>query len=80
MLDKLFFKAHVENETERLVPYPVLFFKKASNKQEQLVSTLFSIYFGSSRLGHAQKTNCLNLQTVDPDICSVLNFYERVLD
>ena len=28
--------------------------------------------FGSPRLGHTIKANCIKLQTVDPEICSIL--------
>ena len=36
-------------------------------KKKQVASTLVSVYFGSSRLGHTIKTNCITLQTVDPE-------------
>ena len=35
-----------------------------------MVSTLVSIYFGSPRLGYTRKTNCIELQIVDPEISS----------
>ena len=39
-------------------------------KKRLLVSTLVSIYFGSPRLGYTRKTNCIELQIVDPEISS----------
>ena len=39
-----------------------------------MVSTLVLIYFGSPQLKHTIKTNCINVQTVDPDTWSVLIF------
>ena len=40
-----------------------------------MVSTLVSICFTSPRLGHTIKTNCMKLQTVDPDFdFDFLNF------
>ena len=43
-------------------------------KREQVFSTLVSISFGSPRLEHATKTNCMKLQTVDPELYSILTF------
>ena len=33
---------------------------------------LASIYFSSPELGHTIKTNCINVETVDTEICSIL--------
>ena len=38
-------------------------------KQEQVVSTLVLIYFGSPWLGHRIKTNHIKIHTVNPEIC-----------
>ena len=35
-----------------------------------MVSTLVSLCFGSSRLGHTVKTNCIKL---NPEICSIFD-------
>ena len=37
-------------------------------RKKQVVSTLVSIYFGSPRLGHRVKSNCIKFQTVDLEI------------
>ena len=41
-----------------------------------MVSTLILIYLGKRRLGHAMKTNFITFETVDPEKCSILIFYE----
>ena len=53
-----FLKNHTENEAGQLVPGP--FF---------LIS-IISIHFCSPRLRHTIQTNCINIQTIDPEICS----------
>ena len=45
---------------------------KCSNTQ--VVGTLVSIYFGSPRLGHTIETNDVKLETVDPEIYSIVSF------
>ena len=47
---------------------------KCSNTLEQEVGTLVSIYFGSPRLGHTIETNDVKLETVDPEIYSIVSF------
>ena len=42
-----------------------------------MVITLVSICFDSPRLGHAIKTNCMKLQTVDPELYSILIFFKK---
>ena len=39
-----------------------------------MVSTLVSTCFGSPHLRHTIKTNIMKLQTVEPEICSILIF------
>ena len=39
-----------------------------------MVNTLVSAYLGSLQLGHTIKVNCIEFQTVDPEICSILSF------
>ena len=51
-----------------------LFFKKLFMKQKQVVGILVSISFGSSQLEHTIKANCMKLQTVDPEIWTILIF------
>ena len=67
-----FFKNHAENDSERLVRGLFFFFflkkKELYMKQKQVVSTLVSIYFGNHWLWHTIKTNCMKLQTVDPEM------------
>ena len=45
--------------------------------KKQVVSKLVSICFGSPWLGLKIKTNCMNLQVVDPEISSVLIFFKE---
>ena len=37
-----------------------------------------TIYFGSPQLQHAIKINWIKLQTLDPEICSIFIFKQRV--
>ena len=66
-----FFKNQAENEAERIVPDLFLFFKNALNEVEQVICTLVSISFNSSRLGRTIKRNCIKDWNVDLKICSV---------
>ena len=74
---QFFFENHAENKVQGLVPDLFLFFEKALY---QVLCTLVSIYLDSPPLGHTIKTNCLKHQSVDPEICSIPIFYERVWD
>ena len=40
----------------------------------QVISTLVSIYFGVHRFGDTIKQTEKKIQTVDPEICSILIF------
>ena len=62
------FKNNAGNETGRLVPNLFLFLKKALFRQKQVINTLVLIYFSSSWLRHTIKTNCIKVQTVDPQM------------
>ena len=42
--------------------------------KKQVVCTLVAIYFDSLQLGHPIKTNHIKLQTIDPELCSILIF------
>ena len=66
-------KNHAENETGRLVPDLFLFSKKGSSDIKVSGQHLkVSIYFGSPRVGHTIKTNCMKLQAADSEIYSIL--------
>ena len=54
------------------------FKKKIISTKKQVVSMLVSTYFGNPRLGYTIKTNCIKIQTVDPEIWSILIFEKRV--
>ena len=71
-----FFKSHAENDAWRLVPYLFLFFfkKKASGLQLS-----FNI-FRQPSTWYTIKTSCIKLQTIDPEIYSILIFQKRVWD
>ena len=45
-----------------------------------MVNTLVLTSFGRAQLGHTTKTNLITFQTVDPEICSTLNFHKSVWD
>ena len=65
------FKNHAENEAGRLVPDVFLFFKKALYEVKASSLQLnFNIFRQSSTL-HTIKTNCSELKTIDPEICSI---------
>ena len=48
-------------------------------KYKQVVRSLVSVCFGSPPLGHTKKTNCMKLQTVDPEIFPNLIFLKKGL-
>ena len=57
------------------------FLKRFNIWRKQVVSSLVSIYiFRQPSTCHAIKTNCINLQAIDPEICSILIFLKRVWD
>ena len=45
-----------------------------------MIGTLVLIYFTRLRLGNTMKAEVITIQTVDPEICSILIFYKRVLE
>ena len=66
----LFLQNHVENKERRLVPDLFVFKKalgtvKASGQHPS---------FNAPRLRHTIKINFITLQTVEPEICSILGF------
>ena len=69
-------KNHAEKEAGKLVPDLRLFFKKAFKE----VKAKGLLYFGGPRLGHTIKIKCIQFQTVDPEICSILIFLKRIWD
>ena len=62
-----------------LVTDHFLYFKKTLQKIKASGS-LVLIYFGRPQLRHKINRNCMTFQTVDPEICSILIFYNRVWD
>ena len=83
---------HAENEAEILVPdlffcfsSRTLFFILAKFFFRPLFFILGNIFFQlsfdifrQSSIQDAIKTNCIKLQTIDPEICSNLNFQKRI--
>ena len=75
-----FFKNYAENEAGKLVPDLCLFLK---NSQYEVKAYGLQLGFIRSReplTCNTVKTNCIKLQTIDPEICSILIFQERVWD
>ena len=76
-----FLQKSCKKEAERLGPELFLIFlKKLHIQEKQVVCTLVLIYFGRPRLGHTIKTNFITFQTVDPEICPISIFCERMWD
>ena len=73
---KILFKNHAENEADILVPDLFLLVRKALSEEKKV--SLVSISFGSPRLGDTIKTNCMKLQTLNPEILSILIFKKMV--
>ena len=51
--------------------------KKSLMKDFIFCAVLVSIYFGNPQLWYTIKTNCKNVQTVGPGICSILIFLKK---
>ena len=62
------YKNYAENKAGRLVPDHILFFEK--DLQEVKASDLYLSYnvFQQHSTWHTIKTNCVKLQTIDPDM------------
>ena len=56
------------------------FFKKALNQVKESDLQLSLNIIRQFTTWHTIKTNCIKLQTTDPEICSILIFYKRVWD
>ena len=61
----IFFRNHPDNDAESLVP-DLFLLNKLRIRSEQVVSTLFLIYFGRPQLGHTINVNFTTFQAVDP--------------
>ena len=59
------------NKARKLVPSLFVFFKKALYELKTSGSTLVSICFCCPRLRHKIKTNCMKIQAIDLEICSI---------
>ena len=69
----IFLQNHAENEAGIL--------KNASyNVKKQVTNTFVLIYFGRPQLGHTMTTNLKTIQTVHPEVCSILIFHKRIWD
>ena len=55
-----------------LLPATFCFLTAVIWSKKKVVKNLVSIFIGSPWLRHAVKTNCVKLQTIDPEICSKL--------
>ena len=69
---------HAENETGRLVPDLFLFFKKALHKVQTSGLELGFTLFREPQIKDTIKTNFRKLQTIDPEIYSILTFQKGV--
>ena len=72
-----FLKNHTENETGRLVPDLFLFFEKSLCEVKANDLELNFSIFQQSSTRHMIKANCIKLQTIDPEISSILVFQKR---
>ena len=73
-----FFKNHAENEAGRLVPDLFLVFRKALCEVKARVLQLSFNIFLQPSTWHIIKRNYIELQNIDPEICSILFFKKRV--
>ena len=73
-----FFKNHEENLLGELVPDFFLFFKKTLYVMKASGLQLSFNIFRQPSTSHTVKLNCIKFQTIDPQICSILNFQKRV--
>ena len=70
----IFLQNNAENDAKRLVPDHFLFFKKAlCEAKANLVSML-----QQPSTWHTIKTSSIKLQTIVPEICSILTFQKRL--
>ena len=74
----ILFKNHVQNETRMLIRKLFLFFKRAFYEERAGGLQLSFNIFWQSSTWHTIKTSCIQFQTTDPDICSILIFQKRV--
>ena len=72
------FKNHAENEAGTIVPYLFLFFEKALYEAKSSGVQLSQNLFQQPSTFNSIKTNCMKLQTTDPEICSILIFQKSV--
>ena len=70
----IFFKTYAENEAQELVPDRFLFFKKALHQVKASGLQLDFTIFRQPSNQHTVDTNCLNIYTIVPEICSTLIF------
>ena len=76
---KIFYlKNHAENEARRLIPDLFLFFKKALYKAKASGLQLGFTIFRQPLNQYTIKANFIKLQTIDPEIYSILIFQSRV--
>ena len=75
-----FFKNHAENEAESLLTDHFFNFKKALYKLKASSQHFSLNTFCRPRLGQTIKTNLKRIQTVDPEIFSILIFHKKVCD
>ena len=76
----IFLQSYAENEAGRLVPDLFLFFKKAQYEVKASGLQLSFVILRKSSTCHTIKINCIKLQIIDPEICSILIFQKRIWD
>ena len=69
-----FFKNHAENEAGRPAPDVFLVFKSFIYEVKAIGLQLSFIIFCQPLTWHAIERNCIKLQAIDPEICSILIF------
>ena len=65
-------------QVERLVPDLYFLFKKALYEEKTRCLQLSFNIFSQPFTQHTIKTKCIKLLTIDPEICSILIFQQRV--
>ena len=63
-----------QNDARRLVPDLFFFFRKALYEAKTISLQLSFNIFRESSTWHTIETNCTKLETIDPEICSILIF------
>ena len=73
-----FLQNYAKNDAERPVPDLFLFFEKALPEVKASGLRFCCKIFRQNSIWHAINTNCIELWTINPEICSSLVFQKRI--